>query len=81
MTSHRILALVRDVLPEVKVTLNMPWETLEAISHAVLTCLQMSRLWEEAQLDVTVAGVPDQHILCLKGEDQLMLIRDRKSVV
>ncbi|HLH61453.1 MAG TPA: hypothetical protein VKV20_07170 [Ktedonobacteraceae bacterium] len=73
MTSHRILALVCDVWPEIRAALSAPWETPKAIAHAVFIRLRTSRLWEEIKFDIAVAGAPDQHILCLKGDEQLIL--------
>src|SRR5258706_15246990 len=77
MASNCILALVHNVWPEVTAVLNRLWETPAAMSRAISTQLRSSTCWTEVKLEVTVAGSPDQHILCLMGDDQLVLCSPR----
>ena len=77
MASNRVLALVFDAWPAVSAVLNRPWETPAAMSRAISTLLQSSTCWTGVTPQVTVAGSPDQHILCLADDDQVVLCSPR----
>jgi hypothetical protein len=78
MPSDCLLALVCDAWPEVITVLERPWETPEAMSTEIWALLRSSTYWMEEILQrVEVAGSPDQHILCMIGNDQVMLCSPR----
>jgi len=81
MAFNSVLALLLDVWPEVTAVLNRPWETPAAISRAISTPLQSSTYWTEVTPQVTVAGSPDQHILCLMGADQVVICSPRGHLI
>lgn len=73
MLHDRVLSLVRDTWPEAVSVLERPWETPETISIQILALLHSSIYWTEEILQrVEVAGSPDQHILCIIGNDWVM---------
>src|SRR5690242_17879420 len=80
MLSDCVLALIRDVWPEVITILERPWETPEVISHEIQTLLQSSAYWTEGILQrVEVAGSPDQQILRVRGVDQVMFCSPQRG--
>src|SRR5947209_9987558 len=81
MASNHVLALVFAVWPEVTAVLNRLWETPAVMSRTISTLLQSSAHWAEVRPEVTVAGSPDQHILCLAGDDQLVLCSPRGHLI
>lgn len=73
MSSNPVLELVLNLWPELSEVLSRPWEAPAAISHTILNLLQSSPFWNAITPQVMVAGSPDQHILCLVTDDQLMI--------
>jgi hypothetical protein len=80
MLSEHILALVRDTWPQVATVLERSWETPEAISREILALLQSSAYWTKEILQrVEVAGSPEQHILCLIGNDHAIFCSPQRE--
>src|SRR5438105_11575304 len=80
MESDRVLALLCDVWTEITTVLEKSWETPAALSSMVLALLQSSVYWKEEQFQqVEVVGSPDQHILCLMNDKQVMICSPRRG--
>jgi hypothetical protein len=80
MGSDRVLALLCDVWTEITTVLEKPWETPAALSSMISALLQSSAYWEEEKFQqVEVAGSPDQHILCLMNDKQVVICSPQRG--
>jgi radical SAM superfamily enzyme YgiQ (UPF0313 family) len=80
MESDRVLALLCDVWTEITTVLEKPWETPAALSSMISALLQSSAYWEEEKFQqVEVAGSPDQHILCLMNDKQVVICSPQRG--
>ena len=80
MESDHVLALLRDVWTEITPVLKRPWEMPATLSPMILALLQSSMYWEEEKFQqVEVAGSPDQHILCLTNDKQLVICSPQRG--
>jgi hypothetical protein len=79
LSDHR-MALLRDVWPTVATALEQPWQTPTAIASEILALVHSSTYWtEELFQHVEVIGSPDQHILCILCDDQVIFCSTRKD--
>jgi radical SAM superfamily enzyme YgiQ (UPF0313 family) len=74
MESDHVLALLHDVWPEISTVLKRPWETPATLSPMILALLESSLYWQEEMFQqIEVAGSPDQHILCLMNDKEVVI--------